>query len=278
MNELQVKTIELIPAAVEFNFDELSVVLDKQLKKYEGLEFTDKDATACKKTITELNKGKKALDTYRKETKKELTKSVTDFEKQCKELGEKFDSVINPLKEQHDQFEEERKNIKRLEIEGYIDHLVHVESLNEKYAAKLVVEDSYLTKSKTMKSIKAELLKAAEHFGIQQDKEEADQEVIKSHVELVNTKRTSNLPISSYITLLDYQSVEEIKERIEYDAQKKVSEVQYEQVPFSSAPASVSTDQETYAECYEVNGEEHELEMLEEYMSSNGLTWKVIEK
>ncbi|MCM3396815.1 DUF1351 domain-containing protein [Oceanobacillus profundus] len=209
------KTIELTPAVVEFNFDELSSVLDEQLSKYEGLEFTEKDAASCKKTITELNKGKKSLNDYRLKTKKELTVSVTEFENKCKELAGKFDQVINPLKEQHDQFEEERKEIKRLEIEGYIDHLIHIEGLNDKYAARLLVLESYLTKSKTIKSIKEELTVKAEHLGIAQDKYEADREIIKSHVELINTKENINLPESPFLSLLDHKEVADIKAQIE---------------------------------------------------------------
>lgn len=277
MNELQVKTINLKPAVVEFNYEEISMLLDDQLAKYEGLTFTDKDAAECKKTITELNKGKKALDTYRKKTKKELTEEVTVFENKCKALGNKFDEVITPLKEQHDEFEDKRKEIKRLEIEGFIDHLVHIENLNDKYAAKLVVEDSHLTKSKTIKSIKEELTTKAEHLGVQQDKEESDQELIKGHVELMSTIHDVNLPESSYIALLDYKEVSEIKNIIERDAISELNKVEYKQVPLSSAPASVSDD-EIYIESYQVEGTENQLEALEEHMSSQGLTWSVFKK
>ncbi|MCC2248829.1 DUF1351 domain-containing protein [Virgibacillus sp. AGTR] len=277
MNELQVKTIDLTPAKVEFNFEELSAVLDDQLAKYEGLEFTEQDATACKKTITELNKGKKALDTYRKETKKELTVSVTRFENQCKELGKKFDSVINPLKEQHDQFEEKRKEIKRMEIEGYIDHLIHIEGLNDKYASQLVVEESYLTKSKTIKSIKEELIVKAEHLGVQQDKEKADQEVIKSHVDLINLENGTDLLNITYISLLDHEiPVNEIKNQIERDAKIKVKNDQMKEVPLSEAPGH--TEEDIFVETYHVEGTEGQLQKLEEYMSSQSLTWSVMEE
>lgn len=277
MNELQVKTIDLTPAKVEFNFEELSAVLDDQLAKYEGLEFTEQDATACKKTITELNKGKKALDTYRKETKKELTVSVTRFENQCKELGKKFESVINPLKEQYDQFEEKRKEIKRMEIEGYIDHLIHIEGLNDKYASQLVVEESYLTKSKTIKSIKEELVVKAEHLGVQQDKEKADQEVIKSHVDLINLENGTDLLSITYISLLDHEiPVNEIKNQIERDAKIKVKNDQMKEVPLSEEPGHIEED--IFVETYHVEGTEGQLQKLEEYMSSQSLTWSVMEE
>ncbi|MCM3396814.1 hypothetical protein M3638_03035 [Oceanobacillus profundus] len=46
----------------------------------------------------------------------------------------------------------------------------------------------------------------------------------------------------------------------------------------SSAPASVSKDDEMFVETYQVEGTDYDLKMLEEYLSSNNLTWKVIEE
>lgn len=285
--ELQVKTVTLTPAVVEFNFAELSSALDENLKKYDGLTFTEKDAAACKKTITELNKGKKALDSYRKETKKKLTASVTAFENQCKELNQKFDDVINPLKDQHDQFEINRKEEKRQKVNDIISKLINKEDLNDKYMSQLIVKDEYLTKSKTLKSIEDELAISAEHLGIKQDKEEADMDIIKSHVELVNTKNDLNLIDSSYINLLDYQSVEAIKERIETDALNEVEKAQrvvetkvqskvkkHHEVPVKEES---DTNEATFVEVYELTGTESQLDELEEYMSSQCLSWRGID-
>lgn len=282
MNELQVKTLKLTPAVVEFNFDELSNILDENLKKYDGLTFTDKDVADCKKTITELNKGKKAVDTYRKETKKKLTASVTDFENQCKDLNKKFDEVITPLKEQQEAFEEKRKEEKKKKIVPIIERLVDQQGLNEKYIDQLlVIPDEYYNKSKTLKSIDKELSTKAEHLGIKQDKEEADQEAIRSHVQLINEKQGVNLTESSYVSLLDYMAeVAQIKKQIEMDAENEVTKAQtvesieYKEVPLSSAPGH---DEEHFVESYKVEGTEDQLEALEEYMSSHGFTWSVIE-
>ncbi|GAB2553537.1 DUF1351 domain-containing protein [Gracilibacillus alcaliphilus] len=276
MNELQVKTIELVPAQVDFNFDELSQVLDEQLAKYEGLEFFDEDAAACKKTITELNKGKKALNDYRLKTKKELSKEITDFEAKCKNLSNKFDDVIKPLKEQHDQFEEDRKEEKREKIVPIVEKLIEAEGLNEKFSAQLSdIPNEYLNKSKTIKSITTELTEKAKHLGISQDKEEADKEIVKGHVELINAKNDTDLLDITYMALLDHDiSVGEIKNQIEKDAAIKIKNAT--QVPLSSAPGHVEDD-DIYTETYQVEGTEYDLEMLEEYMSSNSLTWKVVE-
>lgn len=281
MNELQVKTVVMEPAKVEFNFDELSDVLDQQLAKYEGLEFTEKEAAACKKTITELNKGKKALNEYRLKTKRELTAPVTDFEESMKFLSNKFDDVIKPLKGQVDVFEDNRKKEKSMEILVIIDELIEKEGLDEKHAAQLVIEDSYLNKSTTLKSIREDLITKAQHLGIAQDKEESDIEIIKMSVEMANQRYGVELLDSTYIRLLEHEDIETIKVLITDDAQneaEKKDEPKYEQVPLSSAPASKSVDdEEKFTETYLVLGTNSQLDALEEYMNNNGLTWSVVE-
>ncbi len=278
MNELQVQTIVKEPAKVEFNFDELSKVLDDQLIKYEGLEFTEKQVKECKKTITELNKGKKALNDYRLATKKELSKEINDFEARCKHLSNKFDDVIEPLKKQADAFEENRKEEKRKKVQEIVDELIEREGLNEKYAAELVIENSYLNKSTTMKSITEELTTKAGHLGIQQDKEESDKQIIKMSVEMANERHNVNLLDSTYIRLLDYKDVEEIKKSITEDAEREMKRKDKLKV----TPGGISNPKqkkvESFIETYEVTGTEEQLDALEEYMSSQGLAWSVIDK
>lgn len=279
--ELKVKTIVLEPAKVEFNFDELSKVLDKRLEKYEGLEFTEKEAAACKKVITELNKGKKSLSDYRISTKKELTVSITEFEARCKNLSNKFDDVIAPLKEQADEFEENRKDEKRKLVEGIINELLEKEDLNDKFAAELDdVPDSYLTKSKTLKSIKEELTTKADHLGIQQDKLESDIQIIKMTVDMANERHDVNLLEQTYIRLLDYKGIEEIKQVIADDAEQEVKKQDVKPepvvVPVKKTVPTKKKPAEEFIEKYEITGTDEQLAALEDYMSSHGLSWSVI--
>lgn len=285
MNELQVKTLTLTPAVVEFNFDELSAFLDESLTKYKGLTFTDKDAAACKKTIAELNKGKKSLSDYRIATKKDLTVAVTEFELKCKELDAKFNEVIGPLKEQHDDFEATRKDEKRAKVNDLISALIVKEGLNDKYMAQLVIKDEYLTKAKTLKAIGEELATTAEHLGIKQDKEEADIEIIKGHIALINERSGLNLIESTYVSSLDFQPVDEVKGRIERDAEAHLKKVTVSAAlsqkvvspPVVTPPPVVAeADETTFTEKYEVTGTDAQLGALEDYMTNHGLTWKVI--
>ena len=222
MNELQVKTIELEPAKVVFNHEEIKRELDKNLKKYSGLTFTEDDAMECKSTISELRKGKKAVDEYRKKTKKQLTEPVSKFENECKEINKKIDDVIDPLVDQYDSFEEKRKNEKLTEVHEIIAQLIEEYDLYKKYAVGLVVADNYLTKSKTIKSIKEELTTNAEHLKMKQDKEAADKENIINTVKLANAEHKLNFTESAYVRLLEFNDIADIKKQVIDDANKEV--------------------------------------------------------
>ena len=317
MNELQVKTIELEPAKVVFNHEEIKKELDKNLKKYNGLTFTEDDAMECKSTISELRKGKKAVDEYRKKTKKQLTEPVSKFENECKEINKKIDGVIDPLVVQYDSFEEKRKNEKLAEIHEIIAQLIEEYDLYEKHAVGLVVADNYLTKSKTIKSITEELKTNAEHLKMKQDKEAADKENIINIVNLANAEHKLNLTESAYVRLLEFNDVADIKEQINDDAKKEVEralererKVQVEQeekrrreqlearekeqpaqeealtkkpepVKEEIIPDPFSPDElvepQSVYEVYKVYGTESQLIKLETFMSDNKISWEVID-
>ncbi len=286
MNLPTVKTVVMEPAKVEFNFDELSAMLDKQLEKYKGLEFTEKKVKELKETITELNKGKKSLSDYRIATKKELSVSIADFEHECKQLSNKFDSVIAPLKEQADEFEETRRNEKREKVQLIVDELLDKEGLNERFAAELIIEDSYLNKSTTLKSIREDLETKAHHLGVQQDKEDSDKEIIKMTVDIANERYGVELLDSTYIRLLEYEDINNIKSVITEDAHDELDKKleaeepkkEFKQIPISSAPSSISIDEELFREVYKVTATESQLDALEEFMNREEIDWVAIEE
>lgn len=293
VNELAVKTIEFQPAKIEFNYEELESILDENLKKYAGLTFTEGMATECRKTIAELRKGKRALDQYRLQTKKQLTESVTEFENQCKELNKKFDEVITPLVEQNDLFEEKRKEEKREKVQDILDKVSTDFELDEKHAAELIIEDSYLTKSKTFKSIEEELTTLAEHLKVKQDKRASDEEIIKSHVELMNSKHNVGLIEATYINLLDYQGFQDVRERIEKDVEQELEQRDKDQLLAEQEAQQITErleamaeqnespsqkeDETIYLEIYEVEATINRLDALEEFMSKNGIEFKIVE-
>lgn len=222
MNELQVKTLEIIPASIKFNYKELEDELNKNLAKYEGLTFTADDATECRKTIAELRKGKKSVDDYRIKTKKELSEPVTAFEDKCKELNSKFDEVINPLVSQNEAFEIKRKSEKRLLVQEVLDEAIEHHELDHERAEQLLIPNNYLTASKSIKSITTEVEANASHLKMQQDKELADKESVILAVKLANSENELSLSVPAYVRSLEFNDLEKVRSQIDVDVQQEI--------------------------------------------------------
>jgi hypothetical protein len=208
------------PAVVTFNYAEIDKQLEEVLKKYGGLLFTDETVTECKKTIAELKKGKKSLNDFKIKTKKLLTADITKFENQCKLLSDKFNTVIDPISEQAEQFEIKRKADKAIEIQNIISLLS--EALENKYSEQLIMTDSMLNKGTTMKSIHEDLTKQADLLLSEQHMEYANIELIKSKVALANEKYKTSLLENQYVEMLEYKDTEQISDKITFDAEMMV--------------------------------------------------------
>lgn len=222
MSNLQIETIKLEPAVITFNHKEIEKELDATLEKYANLVFTEENTTDLRTTIAEIRKGQNALNRYRIDTKKELNKPADEFDTTVKGLDEKFKSVLNPLLEQQTEFEETRKAEKREMVQEIIDQVIEEFELDHERADEIEIIDSYLTKSKTIKSITDELTAQATNLKLQQDKEKADKSVIETTVKLANAESELSLSVEAYIRLLDFEDVEKVKEQIENDAKKEV--------------------------------------------------------
>lgn len=271
MNKLQLKVLENKPAEVNFNYEEISNNLDIVLKKYEGIVVTEDTVKDGKKVIADLRKGKKSLDEFRKKTKKELTAPVKEFEDKCKELSKKFDEVINPIVEQAEQFEEKRKAEKKIEVEKVIDEVCKLKGLDE-----LPLEDSYLNKSISLKSIKTELIKVADNILLQQATFKANADLIKSKIEVVNTKHDINLVDTPYVSMLEYTEVQTILEQIEKDVEELKTKIATPVVK-STTPVEVpSKDEEIFVDTYEIEGTEDQLNALDDFLNTYDYKWKIV--
>ncbi|HIG0357133.1 DUF1351 domain-containing protein [Clostridium sporogenes] len=273
MNKLQLKVLENKPAEVHFNFDEISNYLDSTLNKYQGIIVTEETIKDGKKVIADLRKGKKSLDEFRKKTKKELTKSVTEFENQCKELSKKFDEVIDPINEQAEQFEIKRKEEKKMEVEKVIKEVCKLKDVDN-----LPLEDSYLNKSTSLKSIKEDLIKVADNILLQQTTLKANEDLIKSKIEVVNTKYNLNLVSPPYVSILEYTDVQNVLEQIENDAESlknKLSSTPKQQTQVVEKP---SKNEEIFIDVYEIEGSEKQLDMLEDFLNTNGYKWNIVKE
>lgn len=214
MNSLQVQTLKLEPAKIEFNYEDIEKDLENKLKHYEGLVFTEENTKELRATLAELRKGKTAVDNYRKEIKKELTQPVTEFENKCKSLNKHFDEVINPLKKQLDEYEEKRKEDKRFEINKLIEEITKEYELDYEFACKLTVENDMLAKSRSMKSIEDTLTFKATHLKTEQESREKDVKLVESNVKALNAEHGTDFNTQAYTSLLEFEDVDSVLEKM----------------------------------------------------------------
>ncbi len=295
-NELQVKTIKFEPAVIEFNHEEIEKELNEMLKKYKGLTFTEKEAKECRNTLTELRKVKNSIEQYRIKTKKQLNEPIKPFEEICKSLYKKVDDVMDPLKEQADEFDEKQREEKRIKVGSIKEQVIEDLQMDEELAKDLIIEDRYLNKSTTLKSIEEDLHEQANQLITAAQNEQQNIDLIKAHVKIVNLENDVELLDSSYLNLAAHQPINEIKAVINKDAAdlvikrdkeldtkrlagaKKMKEQFDQEREVLKDPEPVRHSVERFVEIYQVTGTELQLDALEEYMSSQSLSWSIVEQ
>src|SRR5699024_995257 len=237
------------------------------------------------KVIADLRKGKRLVDQYRVKTKRQLTEPIKEFEDQCKTLNEKFDSVIDPLLEQSKVFEEKERAEKLEKVMKIKEQVITDLQLVDEIADQLVIEDRYLNKSTTLKSIEEDLYEQVARLVEQAKHEHVQKELIKQHVEITNLKLGTELLESSYVHLIGHKENDEIKQIIETDAKNVVEDNEREKrlagakkMKESLEKEQAQKKEEEFVEVYEVIGTESQLDKLEEFMEQQNIKWSVVEE
>lgn len=222
MQEIEVKTLTKQPAIIEFNHDEILQDLEKNLKKYDDLTFTEGETKELRSVLAELRKGVKVVDRYRIDTKKELNQPINYFEKQCKDISSKFDERIGSLDKQLKDYEQQWKEKRIVKVQEVIANVLNESNLNEKYAARLVVEDDHLKKSTNNNRLKEMIEFQADGLLQEQEKEEADKDMIETFVKLKNSEHGLSFSIAPYLSQLEFKDASGVKNTIITDVENEV--------------------------------------------------------
>ena len=226
---MKLETIKLVPGILEFNFEGLKNQLNEKLDNYRDLVVTEENEKEMAKEKANLNKLITAIEDYRKNQKKEMSKPITEFESKCKELSNLVLEVTNPLKEQLDNFENIRRKEKENKAKELIDNTIEKFELNKKYASLLNIKDTYLNKTqkenKTIEDLelRASLLKQSQENEIALEKARNEKmDLIQKEIEKNNKKYIVSLKLSNFNflldeelcnipTLIETQAIEELK-------------------------------------------------------------------
>ena len=218
---MEIKTINQVPAVINFNFDDVKRALQEYSEKYKILIVTEENEKEMIDVKNELGKLEKEIDKYRLDNKKAMEKPIKEFEAKCKDLIEILKNVSDPIREQLNLFEENRKKQKEEEVKLLIEDIVNKYGLDIKYASQLTINSKYLNKVQKEKDTIKDLEQRAELLKNSQDQEKQLQKIkeeridfIQKTIEKKNKELDLNLKISNFMFLVD-KELTEIMEEIE---------------------------------------------------------------
>ena len=220
---MEIKTISQVPAIINFNFDDVKRALQEYSEKYKNLIVTEENEKEMIDVKNELGKLEKEIDKYRLDNKKIMEKPIKEFEAKCKDLIEILKNVSNPIREQLNLFEENRKKQKEEEVKVLIEDVINKYGLEVKYASQLTINSKYLNKGQKEKDTVKDLEQRAELLKNSQDQEKQLQKIKEERIDFIQKtieKKNKeldldlNLKISNFMFLVD-KELTEIMEEIE---------------------------------------------------------------
>lgn len=146
-----------LPATIDFNFEEQKAWLVERLEFYNGLVVTEDTIKDAKADRAKLNKLREAMDSRRKEIKKEWLKPYNEFEAKVKELVALVDKPVAAIDGQLATFEEQRKEEKMQQIIDTYASLVH-DSIKDIIPLERIFDKRWLNATMKMEKVEDEMI------------------------------------------------------------------------------------------------------------------------
>ncbi|MDU2155377.1 MULTISPECIES: DUF1351 domain-containing protein [Clostridium] len=273
---------------ITMNFNEIKANLTENVEKYKGLIVTEESLKDCKATQKDLAGLRNKLDGYRKDVKKEMEKPIKEFEGQCKELIGLIEEVEKPIKLGIVEFDNKKKEQKKLKAQEVIANTVITLGLEKKYAEQLTVLDKYLNLSASAKSVVEDIEQRAAALKQQQNADKAKAEMIKATIE--TTLDSVNKTIKTPLEYKDFEKyiefgwdiariVREINDKA--DLIRKAEQPRQEiELPADSKPKSpevkeIKKDEPSYFVDVYVEHNFEAIQVLSKFLKDNGYIYKV---
>lgn len=142
-----------IPEKIAFNYEELKQELSDKVKMYETLVYTDDQIKSAKADRADLNRLKKALNDERIRREKEYMQPFNTFKAQINEIISIIDKPVALIDRQIKEYEEQKKQEKKKEIELLFSTYPHPEWLK----ISQIWDERWLNASASMKKVCEEL-------------------------------------------------------------------------------------------------------------------------
>lgn len=287
MNELDLKITDQQLPVIAFNFEEIKNSLKAGIAQYSTLVVTDESLSLCKQKQKELAGIRTKIDTYRKNTKREMLIPIDEFEDKCKQLVKLVEDAEKPLKDGiavYDNIKrEEKKNI-ALQL---ISESIQAHSLNEKYASQLTVIDKYMNLTAKVGEVKEDIEQRTFLLLSQQKKDEEMVEIIQDTIDNANKTIKTPLNLSDFQRLINMgmatkDILNEVNRRAEHIRQAEMPKPEpiLEPIPEPNPEPVIELEPEELPAQYSVEirviATQNRIAELGHYLKSNGYNYKVL--
>ncbi len=275
---------------ITINFEEVKANLIANTEKYKGLIVTEENLKDCKATHKDLAGLRNKIDAYRKDVKKEMERPIKDFEGQCKDLIHLIEEVEKPIKLGIAEFDNKKKDQKRLRAEEIIANVVITKGIEKKYAEQLTVLDKYLNLTATEKSVVEDINQRAALLKQQQNADKAKAEMLKATIE--TTLEAVNKTIKTPLDYKDFEKyiefgwdiariVREINDKADLVRKaEQPQEVSKEESDLPNAPEikEIKEDEPLFYVDVHVEHGFTQIQALSKFLKDNGYVYKVNSK
>ena len=152
--EIRINELSL-PEKIIFNYEELKEGISAKVAHYKNLVYTDDQIKEAKEDRANLNKLKKALNDERIRLEKEYMIPFNTFKAQLNEIIKIIDEPVTMIDSQVKEYQENKKEEKRKEIESYFDSVK--EKLPDEIGLEGIFNTKWLNESASMKSVKKDI-------------------------------------------------------------------------------------------------------------------------
>ena len=140
--------------AIEWNYEELKAELSQKLEDYKGLVYTEEQMKEAKADRAKLNALATAIDSKRKEIKKQCLQPYEQFEAQIKDLLAIIKEPVALIDSQIKGYEEEKKQKKLEEVKALFEKLKDAAGEELEFVGfEQIFEDKFLNASLSLKMV-----------------------------------------------------------------------------------------------------------------------------
>lgn len=285
---MEVKILKEQLPVIQINFEEMKNALLEILAYYEGIIVAEDNLGECKEAQKELAGVRVKIDNYRKDKKKELSKPIIEFENQCKELIKLVENVEKPIKDGIKIFDNKRREEKKLIAERIIKEISAEYELNEKYAARLTIDERYCNLSIKEIEVRNDVEARAMALKVEQNSEEELIEIIKDVIDSENERINRKIKFDDFQRYIDRgMSAKEVIAEIRlaanriYEAENPKQELVIEPIiepTIQPAINEIEPIEQIYYASYKITGTHRQLLAVSKFLKNNKIEYEVTEQ